>query len=70
MNVKLKNDEKPAEPPLYSIRRLAEYFDCSTYTLLELWHSGKIPSPDLKLSRKSVYWKPETIKSFIERHSL
>ncbi len=47
---------KPAEiavtatSPLFSLRRLAEYFDCytedgkpATDTVLEWWHSGRIP---------------------------
>lgn len=58
--------------PLFSLRRLAEYFDCrtadgkpATDTILEYWHSGRIPPPDVRLSRKAVYWKPETISAFI-----
>jgi hypothetical protein len=59
--------------PLFSLRRLAEYFDCytedgkpATDTVLEWWHSGRIPPPDLRISRKAVYWKPETIEIFIQ----
>ena len=57
---------------LFSIRKLAEYFDCyseagkpSTDTILDWWHSGRIPPPDLKISRKAVYWKPSTIEIFV-----
>ena len=59
--------------PLVSIRRLAELFDCytdkgtpATDTILDWWHRGKIPPPDCKISRKAIYWKYETIKSFID----
>jgi len=59
--------------PLFSLRRLAEYFDCytedgkpATDTVLEWWHSVRIPPPDLRISRKAVYWKPETIEIFIQ----
>jgi hypothetical protein len=51
--------------PLFSIRRLAEYLDCQPDSILEFWHSGRIPPPDVRLSRKAVYWKPETISAFI-----
>ncbi len=57
---------------LFSTRRLAQYFDCydeegkpCTQTILEWWHSGRIPPPDIRLSRQSVYWRPETIEMFI-----
>ena len=60
-------------PPLFSTRRLAEYFDCKTAdgapaseTIIEWWHSGKIPPPDCKVSKKAIYWKPETIYTFVE----
>lgn len=72
MDVKLETTEA-----LYSIRRLAEYFDCrsedgspATDTILEWWHSGRIPPPDIKLSRKAIYWKPETIQTFVENGGL
>jgi hypothetical protein len=52
---------------------MAEYFDCksedgspATDTILKWWRAGKIPPPDLSLSQKAVYWKPETVKSFVE----
>ena len=58
--------------PLFSLRRLAEFFDCytaegkpATDSILEWWHSGRIPPPDVRISRKAVYWRPETIDSFI-----
>ena len=47
-----KLQEVTLEPikPLFSLRRLAEYFDCytedgkpATDTILEWWHSGRIP---------------------------
>ncbi len=72
---------KPAEielhptVPLFSLRRLAEYLDCfteegkpATDTILDWWHSGRIPPPDCRISRKAVYWKPETIESFIQNN--
>lgn len=72
MDIELKTIE-----PLFSIRKLADFFDCksvdgtpATNTIIEWWHAGKIPPPDLKLSRKAVYWKPETIRSFIENGGL
>jgi hypothetical protein len=59
--------------PLFSLRRLAEFFDCftdegkpATDTVLQWWHDGKIPPPDLRVTRKAIYWKPETVKEFIE----
>lgn len=59
--------------PLFSLKRLAEFFDCrtetgepNTETICEWWHAGRIPPPDLRMSRKAVYWKPETVKSFVE----
>jgi hypothetical protein len=69
-----KIPEVAIEPvqPLFSIRKLAEYFDCYTEdgkpaseTILGWWHSGRIPPPDFRISRKAVYWKPETIEIFI-----
>jgi hypothetical protein len=73
-----ENDTTTAEikivetTPLFSLRRLAEFFDChtdagkpATDTILQWWHDGKIPPPDVRLTRKAVYWKPETVKEFI-----
>ena len=58
--------------PLYSLRRLAELFDLytedgrpATDSVREWWHSGRIPPPDLRVSRKGVYWRPETIDEYI-----
>ena len=58
--------------PLFSLRRLAEFFDCytergkpSTETIRDWWHSGKLPPPDFRLSRKAIYWKYETIMIFV-----
>jgi hypothetical protein len=58
---------------LFSLRRLAEYFDCytedgkpATDSVREWWHAGKLPPPDVRLSRKAIYWKPETIRAFVE----
>jgi len=58
--------------PLYSLRRLAELFDLrtrdgrpATDSVREWWHSGKLPPPDVRISRKCVYWKPETIEEYI-----
>lgn len=60
-------------PSLFSLRGLARYFDCydadgkpATDTIREWWHSGKLPPPDVQLSRKAVYWRPETIAAFVE----
>ena len=57
---------------LFSLQRLAEYFDCftedgrpATDSILEWWHSGRIPPPDCRISKKAVFWKPETIESFV-----
>lgn len=59
--------------PVFSIRKLAEYLDFhksdgkpATDSVLELWHSGRIPPPDFRITRKAVYWKVQTIKNFIE----
>jgi hypothetical protein len=59
--------------PLFSLSRLAEYFDCftetgkpATDTVLQWWHDGKLPPPDVRMTRKAIYWKPETIKAFID----
>jgi len=59
--------------PLFSLRRLAEFFDCigddgkpATETIRDWWHSGRLPPPDIRMSKKAVYWKPETIKNFVE----
>jgi len=49
--------------PLFSVRRLAEYMDVSEYTVLRWWHSGRVPPPDLKITRKNVYWFPETVET-------
>jgi hypothetical protein len=58
---------------LFSLRSLAEYFDCfgedgkpATETIRDWWHSGRIPPPDVRMSREAVYWKPETIRAFVE----
>ena len=72
-------DTKIIEPkiekiqPVFSLRRMAEYFDCytengkpATDTILEWWHSGRIPPPDIRISRKAIYWAPSTIRAFIE----
>jgi len=63
--------------PLFSLRRLAEYFDLytkdgrpATDSVREWWHSGKLPPPDFRLTRKSVYWKPETIDEFVRTGGL
>jgi hypothetical protein len=70
--------EKPVEikitetRPLFSLRRLAEFFDCytldgrpATDSVREWWHQGKIPPPDVRITRKAVYWRPETIDEYI-----
>ena len=58
--------------PLFSTRRLAEYFDCytqdghpATDSIREWWHSGKLPPPDVRISRKAIYWRPETIDEYV-----
>jgi hypothetical protein len=58
--------------PLFSLRRLAEYFDLytkdgrpATDSVREWWHQGRIPPPDVRISRKAVFWKPETIREYI-----
>ena len=58
--------------PLFSLRRLAEFFDCydrrgrpATETVRDWWHSGRLPPPDVRMSRKAVYWKVDTIERFI-----
>lgn len=63
--------------PLYSLRRLAEYFDCytndgrpATDTILEWWHSGRLPPPDVRISRKAVFWLPETIEEFVRNRGM
>ena len=62
-----------ALPPMFSIRRLAEYFGYynaagqpSTQTIINWWHTGRIPPPDFRLSRKAVFWRPETILAFVD----
>ena len=62
-----------AVPPLFSLRRLAEYFGCftdtgspATDTIRDWWHSGKLPPPDIRMSKKAIFWKPETIKTFVD----
>ena len=59
--------------PMFSLRRLAEFFDLrsrggrpGTATVREWWHSGKLPPPDVRMSRKCVYWKPSTIRRFVD----
>lgn len=59
--------------PLFSLRRLAKFFDCktedgkpATETIRDWWHSGKIPPPDCRISRKAIYWKYKTIMNFID----
>ena len=47
--------------PLFSTRRMAEYFDVDQDTVLDWWHAGKIPPPDHRMSARKIYWKPETI---------
>ncbi len=63
--------------PLFSVRRLAEYFDCykedgtpSNDTILSWVRSGLLPAPDLRLSRKAIYWLPKTIHNYIQLGSL
>jgi hypothetical protein len=75
--VKIKEIEIKELPPMFSLRRLAEFFDCyedsgkpSTQTILGWWHSGRIPPPDFRLSKKAVYWLPETILTFVDRCGL
>jgi hypothetical protein len=58
---------------MFSLRRLAEFFDCfdtsgrpCTETIREWWHSGKLPPPDVRISKKAIYWKPETIEIFVQ----
>jgi hypothetical protein len=59
--------------PLISVRQLANLFDLhesdgspAGATILEWWHSGRIPPPDLRISRKALYWRRETIERWIE----
>lgn len=59
--------------PLLSLRFMAELFDCikkdgspATNTILEWCRSGRLPPPDLRLSRKKMFWKPETINRFVD----
>lgn len=56
---------EPAKKPLYSPRRLAQYFDVPQDVIIDWWHSGKLPPPDVRMSRKSIYWLPETIESLV-----
>ena len=63
---------KNEDVQLISIRKMAELFDLrnennepATETILQWWHSGKIPPPDVRLSRKAIYWKGQTIQVFI-----
>jgi len=75
----MNSTTKPAEisiapeKPLFSLRRLAEYFDCltedgkpATDTIRDWWHSGRLPPPDVRMSKKAVFWKPTTIQAFID----
>jgi predicted site-specific integrase-resolvase len=52
--------------PMFSVRRLAEFFDVKQDTVLGWWHAGKIPPPDFRQSRRKIYWKPETIKNLVD----
>lgn len=77
MSIETKDIGLKTIDPLFSVRKLAEFFDCksddgspATNTIIEWWHSARIPPPDLKLSRKAIYWKSETIKTFIENGGL
>ncbi len=72
MQAEIKNIQIEKVNPMFSLRRLAEFFDCyteegkpATDTILDWWHSGKIPPPDCRISRKAIYWLPTTIKNFI-----
>lgn len=58
--------------PLFSLRRLAQFFDLytedgrpATDSILEWWHSGRIPPPDVRISRKAVFGLHETIDEFV-----
>lgn len=73
IEAKPREIEVTQTPALFSLRRLAEFFDCyredgkpATDSVLDWWHSGRIPPPDVRISRKAIYWKPETIRAFVE----
>jgi hypothetical protein len=70
---RIQNTDLEKIQPVFSLRRLAEHFDCytedgkpATDTILDWWHSGRIPPPDFRISRKAIFWTPETIRAFIE----
>jgi hypothetical protein len=57
---------------VFSLRQLAAFFDCfqnngepATETIRDWLYSGRIPPPDIRISRKAMYWKHETIVNFI-----
>lgn len=60
--------------PLFSFRRLAEFFDLqkkngapNTQTISQWIREGKIPPPDVRISRSTAYWKHETILNFVRQ---
>jgi hypothetical protein len=66
-----------AQASLLSLKQMAELFDVqgrngrpATETICQWWHSGRIPPPDIKISRKAIYWKKSTIDEFISRGGL
>lgn len=52
--------------PLFSTRLLATFYDTDQDTILDWWHSGRIPPPDHRISSRKIYWKPETIKNHVD----
>ena len=62
---------------VFSTRQLAAFFDCyqnngepATETIRDWWYSGRIPPPDIRISRKAIYWKHETVLNFVNAGGL
>jgi hypothetical protein len=61
-------NESVENKQLFTVRRLAIYFDCTTedgkpavHTIFKWIRQGKLPPPDFRISQSAMYWRPETI---------
>jgi len=67
-NCRIQDKRALKKDCVLSTRQLAEFFDCfqnngkpATETIRDWWYSGRIPPQDIRISRKAIFWKHETI---------
>ena len=53
---------------LFTLKELAEIFQCHPQTLLQLANAGEFPKP-LRLSRRLLRWRKVDIENYISAHA-